>query len=106
MIQNLKVTKWLDRQAYWGFSVSPPDDQRDWTNGQAEELRKLFEAAPDIRTAYGKLHDILSDCIESGRLTEADIPNDYQAIVELLSGPCMDAMRKALGRTSDDAAIH
>lgn len=28
-----------------------------------------------------KLWDMLSDAIEGGRLTESDIPDDYQAIV-------------------------
>jgi predicted protein tyrosine phosphatase len=34
--------------------------------------------------AYEKLHDGLSDMIEGGRLTEADIPDDYQWLVETL----------------------
>jgi len=33
---------------------------------------------------YKRLHDILSDCIESGRLTEDDLPDDYRAIVHEL----------------------
>jgi hypothetical protein len=28
------------------------------------------------------LWDMLSDCIEGGRLTEADIPDDYKALVK------------------------
>lgn len=32
--------------------------------------------------AYFDLHDILSNMIEGGRLTEADIPWDYQALLE------------------------
>lgn len=31
---------------------------------------------------YGKLHDILSDCMESGRLSAAELPDDYAAILE------------------------
>lgn len=31
---------------------------------------------------YGKLHDMLSDCIEGGRLSAAELPDDYAAIVE------------------------
>lgn len=34
--------------------------------------------------AYHRLHDFLSDMIEGGRLTESDIPDDYQAVVEAL----------------------
>ena len=33
---------------------------------------------------YERLHDGLSDMIEDGRLTEADIPDDYQWLVETL----------------------
>jgi hypothetical protein len=34
---------------------------------------------------YGELHDGLSDMIESGRLTEGMIPDDYQWLVEKLA---------------------
>ena len=34
---------------------------------------------------YQKLHDMLSDAIEGGRLSEADIPDDYQALVDQLA---------------------
>jgi len=57
----------------------------------------LFSAAPDLHKAYGRLHDMLSDMIESGRLSEADIPDDYQALVEQLAGPCAAAMAKVEG---------
>ena len=35
-----------------------------------------------------RLHDMISDMIESGRLDRGMIPNDYDALVELLAGPC------------------
>ena len=35
----------------------------------------------DLLNAYFKLHDMLSDMIEGGRLTEGDIPDDYAALV-------------------------
>ena len=38
----------------------------------------------DTVKQYEKLHDGLSDMVESGRLTEADIPDDYQWLVETL----------------------
>ena len=38
----------------------------------------------DLLNAYFELHDMLSDMIEAGRLTEGDIPEDYAAIVEQL----------------------
>jgi hypothetical protein len=38
----------------------------------------------NLLNAYFKLHDMLSDMIEDGRLTEGDIPEDYAALVEQL----------------------
>lgn len=38
-----------------------------------------------LRYTYRKLHDMLSDMIEGGRLKEEDIPDDYQALVEALA---------------------
>lgn len=35
--------------------------------------------------SYTALHDGLSDMIESGRLTESDIPDDYRWLVESLT---------------------
>lgn len=49
----------------------------DLTN-ECERLRKVL-------SAYHALHDVVSDTIEGGRLTEADCPDDYQAIVHHLS---------------------
>lgn len=42
-------------------------------------------AGVSLQQAYERLHDILSDCIEGGRLREADLPDDYQALVEALA---------------------
>jgi len=47
---------------------------------------------------YRELHDGLSNMVEEGRLTEADIPDDYQWLVEKL----VDAV--ALGQKVEDAA--
>jgi hypothetical protein len=61
---------------------------------RAEDAR-LIAAAPELlaslramQAAYGKLHDMLSDAIEGGRLKQDDIPDDYRAIVEQLAGAC------------------
>lgn len=35
-----------------------------------------------MEMTYQKLHDGLSDMIESGRLVESDIPNDYRWLVD------------------------
>lgn len=36
----------------------------------------------EVEKQYGNLHDMLSDCIESGRLSAAELPDDYAALVE------------------------
>ena len=64
----------------------------DTTTGQAlstqlHQAPALLKALQAMRTAYGRLHDGLSDMIEGGRLTEADIPDDYQWLVKQLAGP-------------------
>lgn len=38
-----------------------------------------------VARSYHELHDGLSDMIESGRLTAADIPDDYEWLVESLA---------------------
>lgn len=50
-----------------------PTSHRLWPNKPEETLR-----------LYGHLHDGLSDMIESGRLNEVDIPDDYQWLVATL----------------------
>lgn len=69
---------------------------------EAEANALLFAAAPDtlaaleqMQEAYGRLHDFISDAIEEGRLTEADIPDDYAAFVEQLAEPCNAASEAA-----------
>ena len=51
--------------------------------------------ADDILSLYQRLHDRLSDMVESGRLTQADIPDDYEwlvneMLVPLANHPCHD----------------
>jgi hypothetical protein len=36
----------------------------------------------EVKKQYGKLHDMLSDCMESGSLSAAELPDDYAALVE------------------------
>lgn len=47
-------------------------------------LVQAAAAQPRKLSRYHRLHELLSDMIESGRLTEADIPDDYQALVTSL----------------------
>lgn len=49
------------------------------------DVREMFLQAHLVDKYVGsleKLWDTISDTVEGGRLTEADIPDDYQAIVE------------------------
>jgi hypothetical protein len=39
-------------------------------------------ALREVEKQYGKLHDMLSDCVESGRLSAAELTDDYAALVE------------------------
>ncbi len=54
------------------------------TDDLASAKREQTEIERQI-TAIERLHDFLSDMIEGGRLTEHNIPDDYQAIVETLA---------------------
>ena len=53
-----------------------------------DKVWPLLSAAPELlkqltsmRTKYGRLHDIVSDCIEGGRIDEGVLPDDYKALV-------------------------
>lgn len=39
----------------------------------------------ELYKTYSKLHDMLSDCIEGGRLSAAELPDDYAAIFEQIT---------------------
>ena len=62
---------------------------------------KRIELSYEILRAYGHLHDMLSDMIEGGELVAgSDHTEEYKALVDQLSGPCMEAMHKAKGETT------
>lgn len=63
------------------LNIVEGDDNQDNPQAQAD----LALAAIARLRQYEKLHDGLSEMIESGRLTAADVPNDYQWIVETLA---------------------
>lgn len=42
----------------------------------------------DLLAAYRALHDGLSDMIDEGHLKEADIPDDYRWLVDMLVELC------------------
>jgi hypothetical protein len=66
----------------------------DCTEGAMWKAADLEAALRDMRVAYGRLHDFLSDAIEGGRLKESDLPDDYLAIVTQLE-TCAAADHKA-----------
>jgi hypothetical protein len=47
--------------------------------------RGAISALRELHKTYSKLHDMLSDCIEGGRLSAAALPDDYAAIVEQIT---------------------
>jgi len=62
------------------------------TGPHSEEPEPMNQRTPsgavavleDMLAQYGHLHDMLSDCIEGGRLSAAELPDDYAAIVDQL----------------------
>ena len=59
--------------SYYGVKLASAEAKVQLTKGELVELEH-----------YRKLHDGLSDMIEGGRLTKADIPNDYEWLVRKL----------------------
>ena len=55
-------------------------------SNRLQHTAAVTQALQAMYKAYGRLHDGLSDMIEGGRLTEADIPNDYHWLVKQLAG--------------------
>lgn len=50
----------------------------------AEHLYKARKKNENLLNAYFKVHDIISDLMERGVLTEEMIPDDYQALLVAL----------------------
>jgi hypothetical protein len=88
--------------AHWRDHREPGEDRREslslYDNGDGTffgsvvecsegaiwKAKELEVALRDMRAAYGRLHDFLSDAIEGGRLTAAHIPDDFDAIADQL----------------------
>lgn len=74
------------------YLLGEPDDSEDRFDMLSAEtdgltLEEVEQPAPNeaLLAHYRRLHDGLSDMIEGGRLTEADIPDDYHWLVEMLA---------------------
>lgn len=89
----------FDEVEWDNVSPEPVADDFAFGRSEAEIMTDAAKALRDMRAAYGRLHDFLSDAIEGGRLKESDIPDDYAAIVAQLEGPCSaadDAAKKII----------
>ena len=106
--------------SYCGYDARTPDvvcyrfSEPETAEMDARQLRvhagqrsRLLEAAPDMRDAlkladssagYGGLHDLISDLIERGLLTEALLPDDYQALMKAVasSQACDQVVKSAI----------
>lgn len=47
---------------------------------------EVLVALKTCRRLWGKLHDVISDMVESGKISKSDFPDDYDAIVNALLG--------------------
>ena len=65
---------------------------------ECDEEPVTKDEALALLAEYGKLHDGLSDMIESGRVTRADLPNDYEWLADKLAAlaPMIDKIADAL----------
>lgn len=64
-----------------------------------------FPQMMDLLKRYQRLHDGLSEMVESGRLTEADIPDDYDWLVNSMLVPlASDAAQELLAQLEENAA--
>jgi hypothetical protein len=70
----------------------------------ARSMPGVLAALKDMRAAYGRLHDFISDAVEGGRLQEADLPDDYKAIVDQLEA-CATADAGAEAAIADAKAV-
>ena len=72
------------------FIVSAPVDQPSGIVGKGQMPGiDLLPVLEQVTQKYFRLHDVISDCVEGGRITEALLPDDYQAIVHTLV-ECLD----------------
>lgn len=100
-----------DVYAYFGIELEVPEgyqvrfaneDAWSWSLGEGKEYENFFDTEMEAKVAawkhhlaekdfrgvaenYEQLHDGLSNMIESGRLTESDIPEDYVWLVGSLA---------------------
>ncbi len=79
-----------------------PHDPRD-DEPLSDEECAMLNYGPAYVASYSKLHAMLADMIEGGRLSEADLPDDFLALVNQLGGPCCAAAaRLPMAYTRED----
>lgn len=62
-----------------------------------------FPQMMDLLKRYQRLHDGLSEMVESGRLTEADIPDDYDWLVNSMLVPLANVPAQELLAQSEES---
>ncbi len=73
----------------------------DWTNGEVLDAVQKYGTAREKQVvgvgkplpgaalnAYRKLHEVISDCVERGVISEETCPDDYRAIAHYLTACC------------------
>jgi len=77
----------LPRELTEMYPLGKPDDFGNLSReiGKWADFTVDAIGVPYTGNQYAQLHDMLSDMIEGGRLTEADIPDDYEALVQALA---------------------
>ena len=76
----LRLTQQFFSERGWEWADGTPYDNEALDQAIAA-VAELVAAANLHRNKSGRLHDFVSDTIEGGRLTPADIPDDYDAFV-------------------------
>jgi hypothetical protein len=75
--------------------IRPDTKSGQRLSNQLQQAATVRKALQDMVAIYGRLHDGLSDMIDTGRLTAADIPDDYGWLVELLANSGNRAIQRA-----------
>lgn len=74
-----------------GFTIAQPRHdylRADSNAAMGEAIARALNAHAallELRAKYNRLHDALDDCMSAQRLTEADLPDDFKALADMLA---------------------